>query len=381
MPLTIVACKNRKCFQDFLEVPFILHQKNPNWVPPLRTTTARILNKKNPFFQNANIQLWVAYLNKKPIGRIGCIINNTHNKFYNEKTGFWGFLETTNSDEVTSLLFSQAEQWANQQGIHTLRGPMNPSINYECGLQISAFDTKPFFMMTQNPEYYPTLVENQQYKKIKDLQAWIFERKNSNIEPRKMEIIKEIQTEYNISIRPLNIKNLTEELKLIVNIYNDAWSNNWGYLPLDLNELNYLISDLKLLLFPNFIYIAEINDEPCGFSIELPDLNQLLLKIRSGRLLPFNFLKLFWQIKVQKSITQGRIPLLGVLNKYRHIPIGVMLYFEYLTNCKAPKYSQAECSWILEDNEAMQAGLKLVNAKHYKTYRIYEKSLQPTDSI
>ena len=376
MIVTIIRCQSSKHFRDFLQVPFQLHKNDLNWVPPLRMTTKRILDKKNPLYKNADLALWVAYRNNKPVGRIAGIINHSHNQFYDEQIAFWGFFETENSDEVTSGLFRHVEEWVGSQGVIALRGPMNPSINYECGLQISAFDTKPFIMMPQNPDYYPNLVEKQGYEKIKDLQAWIATIGEAKIEPKKVKIIKALQKKHQVSIRPINMKDFSNEMESIAKIYNDAWQENWGYLPLDLEEFHYLASELKSIIMPEFIYIAEIAGIPCGFSVGIPDINQVLLSIRNGKLLPFNFLKILWKIKIKKSITQGRIPMLGVLKKYQHIPIGGMLYCEHLEKISASNCFQAEFSWILEDNQAMQSGLALMNAEHYKTYRIYQKTLK-----
>ncbi|KTC93468.1 hypothetical protein [Legionella cincinnatiensis] len=376
MSIDVVLCKKAKDFNNFLRVPFQLYQQNENWVPPLHYTVKHILDKKNPFYKSAQINHWIAYRKNQPVGRVSCIINQLHNTLYNEKVAFWGFFEAENSNEVSEALFAQVEQWALQQGMDTLRGPMNPSINYECGLQISAFDSKPYIMMPQNPEYYVQLVEQQGYKKIKDLQAWSVDIKQVKIEPQKINLMRALQKRYEIIVRPADVKNFTEELKLIVAIYNDAWSQNWGYLPLDLDEFVYLVSDLKTFIDPNLVYFAEVAGEPCGFSIAIPDLNQVLIKIRNGKLLPFNFLKLLWQLKVKKTINRIRIPLLGVLQKYQHLPVGGLLYYEYFRKIDQFNYQQGEFSWILEDNKAMQTGLEFVNATHYKTYRVYEKSLR-----
>lgn len=376
MSLDVIHCEKSNHFRDFLNVSYRLYKNDLNWVPPLQIVTKRILNKKNPFYKKAEISLWVAYKNNIPVGRIAGIINQTHNNFYKENIAFWGFFEAENSHEVTQALFKKIEEWASFHRVGKIRGPMNPSINYECGLQISAFDTKPFFMMPQNPEYYISLIENQGYEKIQDLQAWSINVDQAKIEPKKIRVMNAIQKKYDITIRCANIKSFTDEIKLISKIYNEAWCENWGYLPLDLEEFNYLISDLKSIIDPGLIYIAEIAGEPCGFSVGIPDLNQVLLPNRSGKLLSMHFLKLIWQIKIKKTINQFRIPLLGVSKKYQHLPIGAMLYYEYIK--KIPPQAQffeAECSWILENNHAMKAGLKLINATHYKTYRIYEKNL------
>jgi hypothetical protein len=376
MTVDVVYCKSTTQINDFLQVPFSLHQEDEHWIPPLKLTSKRILNKKNPFFAQAELSLWIAYRGKKPVGRIAGIINQAHNQFYSEKIAFWGFFEASNSEEIAACLFKTLETWALQKGMTNLRGPMNPSINYECGMQISAFDTQPFIMMPQNPEFYPKLVEKQGYTKLIDLQAWMVNMHEAYMDTKKIQIVKALQKKYNITIRRFNMKQFDKDLELIASIYNDAWQDNWGYIPLNLSEFKYLAADLKSLIMPNYIYIAEMNGEPCGFSVALPDLNQVFKNIRNGRLFPLNFIKLLWHIKVRKSINQGRIAMLGVLKKFQHLPVGAMLYYEYLVQTKGSICLRGELSWILENNLSMQAGLKLIHAHHYKSYRIYEKNIQ-----
>lgn len=374
MSTTLIYCKQVDYHGDFLKVPFLLHQYDPHWIPPLSASVKKILNKKNPFYQNAKIVFWVAYFGKKPVGRIAGIINELHNVYYKEKIAFWGYFESIHNHDVAAILFRTVEQWAVQQGMTALRGPMSPSINYECGLQLSAFDTNPFIMMPQNPPFYPVLVEQQGHIKIKDLQAWIIDRQGVKITSKKLQRIKAIQKHHDIRIRPINVKNFKQEVHIIAEIYNDAWRNNWGFLPLNVEEFLYLVKQLQFILSEDLIFVAEYSGEPCGFAVALPDINQVLQTIRNGRLLPFNFLKLIWQIKIKKVMTQGRFALLGVLQKYQTIPVGAMLYCHYFETTIL-KYQRFECSWILEDNIAMQSGLTWLNAQHYKTYRIYEKKL------
>lgn len=376
MTVEVVNCVNPTHFKDFLQVPFQLHQHDENWVPPLRMTIKRILSKKNPFFAQADVSLWIAYQDKKPVGRIAGIINQAHNQFYGENTAFWGFFEAQDNDEIASALFNTLEKWAGNKGMVNLRGPMNPSINYECGMQISAFETQPFIMMPQNPEFYPKLVEQQGHTKLIDLQAWMVSMQDAHMDTKKIQIVNSLQKKYGITIRRFNMKQFDQDLEIVASIYNDAWQDNWGYLPLNQQEFKYLAADLKSLIMPNYVYIAEMNGEPCGFSVALPDLNQVLKTVRNGRLSPLNFIKLLWHIKVKKSINQGRIALLGVLKKFQHLPVGAMLYYEYLEQTKDSICLRGELSWILENNLPMQAGLKLINAYHYKSYRIYEKNIQ-----
>lgn len=376
MSVDVIFCRTKKQFADFLQVPFALHQHDVNWVPPLRMTTKRILSKKNPFFQQAELGQWVAYRGRRLVGRIAGVINHVHNQHYQDNTVFWGFFESEDTPEVSAALFAAVEDWASAKGYARLLGPMSPSINYECGLQISAFESKPFLMMPQNPAYYPRLVEQQGFVKAKDLQAWIVDVDAAKMDVKKSHIIQALKKKYQVTIRSLDMANFDAEMNLLVSIYNDAWQHNWGYLPMNADEFKYLAKELKSFIMPNFVYIAEIGGVACGFSVALPDLNQIFATLRNGRLLPLNFIRLLWQLKVKKVIDQGRIPLLGVLNAYQHIPIGAMLYYEYLDKIKHIPCRRGELSWILEDNTAMQSGLRLVQAAPYKTYRLYEKNLK-----
>lgn len=375
MSVIVILVETKQQFKDFLQVPFNLHKKDPNWVPPLLAMVKDTFNKCNPFFKQANLQSWVAYKDKKPVGRISGIIHQVHNQFHNENIAFWGFFETDDCEETTTALFKEVESWASSQGMNALRGPMNPSTNHECGMQISAFDTKPFVMMTQNPDYYPRLVEKQGYKKNKDLQAWIIDASTTQVNPRLIQKIKGIQKRNNITIRSLNMKRFDEEVETIFQIYNDAWEKNWGFIPLTEEEYRHAAKDLKSIIIPELVYILEKDNEPVAFSVWLPDLNQALIHIRDGKLFPTGLLKLLWHTKIKKSMTQGRVPILGVKKQYQHLPLGGMLYAKYLDEIVDYGYSVSECSWILEDNIAMGTGLKLIGANHYKTYRIYEKSL------
>lgn len=375
MPMDVVPVSTHQHFRDFLHVPFRLHKSDPNWVPPLYAVMKNTFSKKNPFFKNALLQSWVAYDKGKPIGRISGIINKTHNDFHRDRVAFWGFFDAINCTETATALFKQVEEWAHRYQMTALRGPMNPSTNHECGLQISAFDTNPFIMMPQNPPYYADLVEQQGYTKAKDLQAWLIDANKTTINPKMIQKINALQQRNNIRIRILDMHRFDSELNIMFNIYNEAWEKNWGFVPVDFAEFRYMGNDMKSIILPQMIYILEIAGEPAAFSIWLPDLNQVLRYVRDGKLFPTGLLKLLWHTKIKKSITQGRVIGLGAKQKFQHMPLGAMLYLKYLQEALKLGYPLGECSWVLEDNHAMQAGLRFIDASHYKTYRIYEKSL------
>lgn len=380
--MDLVPVTTRKHFRDFLQVPFNLHKKDPLWVPPLHVMTKATLSKKNPFFKNAYLQSWVAYKNGKPVGRIAGIINKAHNDYHKDKIAFWGFFEAEDCQDTTSALFKQVEQWAKEQGMSAIRGPMNPSTNHECGLQVSGFDTKPSVMMTQNPEYYVNLVEQQGYEKARDLEAWFITKdtwltlkEDFNARTKMFQKFERIKQERQIRIRTVNMKRFDEEVETIFKIYNDAWENNWGFYPIREEEYRHMAKDLKSIIVPELVYILEVAGEPAAFSVWLPNINQALIHVRDGKLFPTGLLKILWHTKIKKTITQGRIPILGIKKKFQSLRLGAMLYVNYVLEPMKYGFDACEMSWVLEENRAMLDVLRWINAKHYKTYRIYEKEL------
>lgn len=371
----VVPVSTRLEKKHFIQLPWLLHGNDPNWVPPLRSIVKKNLDTtKNPFYAHAELKTWVAYRNKKPIGRIAGIINHAHNHYYNNKTAFWGFFECENDVHTTTALFQCLEQWAHQQGMDNLQGPVNPSTNHECGLQVSAFDTKPFIMMPQNPSYYPPLIEAAGHTKAKDLNAWLISS-NAKFNEKLMAKVDKISHSSDIKTRFIDMNKYEEEIEKIFTVYNDAWEKNWGFVPLNYDEFFYLANEIKPILIPQSILIVEVKNEIAAFGIWLPDMNQILIRIRNGKLLPTGLAKLFWHTKIKKTITQGRILALGVRHQFFHLHLGVLLYTEFYKTLPPLGYPLAECSWVLEDNIAMNTSLQLMNAQRYKTYRLYEKKL------
>ncbi len=375
MSLQILPVISKQDWRNFLNVPPLLHKHDPNWIAPLQISVKTTLSPKNPFFKRAKMQLWVAYRDNKPVGRIAGIINDAHNQFHNENIAFWGYFESENEQQTADALFKTVEEWAAAQGIQTFRGPVNPSTNYECGLQISAFDTQPYIMMTQNPEYYPALVESQGYVKAKDLDAWRIDSLKTTFHPRVIAKAKAFAAMHDITIRPVNIKRFEQEVEHIFATYNDAWEKNWGFIPMEKEEFLFLAKEMKPILTPQSCFIVEVAGEVAAFGIWLPDINQVLHKIRDGKLFPTGIFKLLWYTKVKKLINRGRVPTLGVRKKFRHLKLGSLLYTKFLEEVPTAGYHHNECSWILEDNKSMRTALRLMNAELYKTYRIYEKTL------
>jgi len=369
-----VTTKHEK--NEFIDLAWQLHGNDPNWISPLRLAVKNSLDtEKHPFYKQAKLQLWNAYRNGKCVGRIAGIINDAHNNFHEEKVVFWGFFECENNLETATALFNSVENWGKQNGMQILRGPVSPSTNYECGLQISAFETQPYIMMTQNPPYYVELVEKNNHFKAKDLNAWLLDGRQAEFHSRLLSKAKQAEKQESITFRHLDMKRFDEEVENILKIYNDAWEKNWGFVPMSDAEFRQMAKEMKSIVVPELIFIVEVNGEIAGFSLWLPDLNQVMAKIRNGNLFPTGLFKLIWHTKIKKSVTQGRILTLGIRKKFQALQLGPMMYLRYLELAPKLGYPLCECSWILEDNKAMNFGLKLMGAKNYKTYRVYDKSL------
>jgi hypothetical protein len=361
----------------FIQLAWDLNKNDPAWVPPLRLTVEDTLDtKKNPFYKHARIRLWNAYRDGKHVGRISATIDDRHNEFHGEKVGFWGFLETIEDKTVTDALFKAAEAWVKAQGMSACRGPMNPSTNHECGMLINNFGHEPYMMMTHNLAYYPGMVEAQGYAKIKDLYAFNL-KAPQEFEPRIAKVAELVKKKGNIRFRPIDMKNFQRDVDLIREIYNDAWEKNWGFVPTDDAEFAHMAKSMKDVIWPNYCLLAFIEDKPIGFSLSLPDINQVLKEIPSGKLLPFGIFKLLNGLRPKaKKINRVRVITLGVKKAFRGTGVASVFYYETYKQCMKDGMWGGEASWILEDNREMLSAIESFGGvPPYKTYRIYEKLL------
>lgn len=370
---TVQSPKEKRAFIDF---EWEVNQRTPNWVSPLRLERHKILNtKKNPFFQHAEIELFLAHRENRIVGRIAAITNENHNIFQQDTAGFWGFFECINDQEAANGLFDVVAKWLRAKGKDFMLGPMNPSTNDEAGLLIDGFDTPPFVMMTHNPDYYPALCDGFGHQKAKDLFAWISTTENAqkNITEKMSRVAEKIQQKYHIKLRNLRLKNLDAEVKLIKEIYNDAWSHNWGFVPFTDAEINKLAADLKTIADENLLFIAEKDGQPIAFSLTLPNINEVLAKIPNGRLFPFGIFKLLFGIKKIKTV---RVIVLGVKREFQFTGLGSVFYIETIKKAMQQGYTGGEMSWILEDNHPMNRAIAAIGSQCYKTYRIYRYDLK-----
>jgi len=371
----IVQVKSKKLINAFIKFPFKLYKDDPYWVAPLIMEQKTFLNKKkNPFFEHSDAQFFLAYKDGKIAGRISAHTNTQHNKTHNDKIGFFGFFECIKDQNIADALFDAAKDWLKEKGMDTMRGPASFSVNDECGLLVDAFDSSPMLMMTYNPEYYVGLLENYGLEKTMDLYAY-----HVPVKPppeRLSRLAKKIEKRGHFTIRALpskNKKKLRSDIETIYHLYEEAWKDNWGYVPCSAREFDLIVDKLLPIIRPEFVFIAEIEGKPVGLSVTLPDYNFILKKIK-GRLFPFGWLKFLLNVN---KIPGLRVPIMGVLDEYKNRGIDVAFYcksFETAANHKNP-YKDAEFSWVLETNNMMNKIAKTLTAEVYKTYRLYDKSI------
>jgi GNAT superfamily N-acetyltransferase len=363
--------------RQFIRLPFSLYRDDPNWVPPLAMDLKRKMNpRKNPFFRNADVAYFLAERDGRITGRICAIRNGLHNDYHNDRVGFFGFFESENDPDTTEALVEGASQWLRDHGLDTMRGPASYSENEEYGLLVDGFDRPPMAIMPYNPPHYINLLEGAGFEKAKDLYAWYLDRDIMKIPKKLHRIVDRIRRRKGVVFRDVNLKDVKGELARIKTIYNDAWSDNWGFLPWTDDLLEYMAPDFKMILIPELVLLAEVDGEPAGFSLVIPDVNQPIKHI-GGRLFPFGWLHLLRNIKKTKGI---RYVVMGVCKKFRNRGLETVFYIETLTRGQARGHEFCEMSWVIEDNDLMNKAIESFGAQRYKTYRIYDKALAPKEA-
>jgi GNAT superfamily N-acetyltransferase len=366
----IVPVANGHGLDGFISFPYDHYRGDPLWVGPLRRDVRTLLSRqKNPFFRHAEAQYFLARCGGRTVGRIGAIKNDAHNREHNDRVGFYGFFDSVSDQTVASALFDAAAAWLRGKGFTVMRGPMNPSINDACGLLVQGFDTPPTLMMPHNPPYYADLHHRYGFTKAKDLLVY----QSTGTEPpeRIVRAANVIARRKGIALRGVNPTRLGQEVELVKALYNQAWERNWGFVPLSEAEIDHLAQQLKPILVPDLVCLAERDGKAVGFAVALPDLNVALRHNPSGRLLP-GIVKVLWHAR---KVTRLRILLLGVLPEYRGTGVDALLYHWIWTKGIEHGFTWAEAGWVLEDNAAMKNASAQLGFAPYKTYRIYDKPL------
>lgn len=371
--------ESKKDWDEFIGLPWMIYQGNEHWVPPLRIAVRDTLDvTKNPFFKHASMYAIIAQRDGKTVGRLIGVIDDNHNRHHDEKTAFFGFYECIDDQQLSDAMFEDVEKWARERGMTMMRGPMNPSTNHECGLLVEGFNDSPNVMMTYNPPYYAKLLEKRGYAKAKDLFAYDIDGRKVKFSDKLMAQAEKLKAGGRVTFRGINVKDFDREVERILEIYNDAWEKNWGFVPMEPEEFRHMAKDMKMIMDPNLLLVAEVMGEPAAFALTLPDVNQAMKKIHNGKLLPTGLLKLLWNTKGpgrRKTINRCRILTLGIKKKYREMGIGPLLYAEYLKRGPQNGYPVGEASWILEDNIPMNRALEHMCGQRTKVYRIYDRPI------
>ena len=379
MSLEVLPVERNRRLSEFIDVPWRIPAitSDPAWVPPLRMMVKDLVDTKaDPFYRRAERQLWVAYRNGVPVGRIGAIENRAHNEFHGDRVGFFGFFESTDDPEVARRLFAVAAEWLQGRGLTEMRGPMNPSTNHDCGVLVDGFDQHPVFLTTWNPPYYDALIKGAGVAAAKDLVGyWLpYGEAGFQVPPRVEALAMRAKERAKLTFRDIDPKRYWDEVELCWQIYNSAWERNWGFVPMTRDEFMFQAKGLKPLLLPQFAFLAEVNGEPAGFMLCVPDFNRILKRIPNGRMFPLGLLKI---LTGKSKLKTGRIMALGIKEQYRSGSILPVFMHESLRRAVAYGSTGAEASWILEDNAAMRQPIDAWGGRVYRKWRIYERPLTP----
>jgi hypothetical protein len=371
MPVQIerIERDDQRALHRFVTFPWKVYAGDPHWVPPLIGDSKKAL-RHHPFHEHAAVDYFIARRDGRDVGRIAAIENRLHNEVHGERVGFFGFFEVMDDDEAARALLSEVETWAAARSLTHLRGPASFSSNEEWGLLVDGFDGSPCVMMTYNPPRYVRQIEACGFVKAKDLVAYFLD--NPDPPERVMRVAEALAARKGVVVRPLDMRRFDAEVGKIRVVYNKAWEKNWGFVPMTEAEITHMAKELRPVVKPQLVLMAEKDGEPVGFAMALPDLNAAL-KHANGHLYPFGLLKLLWHAR---RIHKLRVLTLGLIPEYRATGIDQLFYLRLFQGGRKLGIDQGEFSWILEDNRAMRQALDKLGARVYRTYRIYEKPLQ-----
>lgn len=360
--------------RQFLHLPWSLYADDPAWIPPLLLERKEHFSTRNPYFQHAEVKAWLVRRAGRPVGRICAQVDRLHLQRYDDGTGFFGMLEAQDDPEIFRVLFDTAERWLRAQGMNRVRGPFNFSINEECGLLVDGLDTPPVVMMGHARPYYPERVAEQGYAGVQDLLAYYIDI-NFSAPPGFDRLAARVASR--VRLRSMSHKHFQRDLGIIKDIFEDAWAQNWGFIPFTDEEFTALGKNLKFLVPRDFVRIAEVDGEPAGMMVVFPNLNEAIRDL-NGRLLPLGWLKLLWRLKVS-GLKTGRVPLMGVRRRFHNSRLGAVLALMMITSLRSVVrrrgMREVEMSWILEDNKGMCNIIESLGGWAYKRYRVYQKNL------
>ncbi len=365
--VAVRAVRGRREMREFIRLPWRVYEGDPFWVPPLLAERRRFFDRRrNPFFRQAEAEYFAPERSGRIGGTMAAFIDREDLRLHDAAAGLFGFFETIRDYDVAARLFDAARQWLGERGMRLMRGPFNFSTNHEVGLLVDGFENPPVVLTTYNPPYYREFAERYGFTKAKDLYAYWIDR--GPPPPGMVQAAERVRERANVRVRPVNLRAYRREALTIREIYNRAWSQNWGFVPVGEEEVVEVARALKLIADPDLTLIAELDGRPVGFVICLPDVNRAI-KPLDGRLLPLGWLKF---LRERRRIDFIRIFALGVLPEHHPVGIGALLYLHVWEAGLRKGYRAGEMSWILEDNLPMNTAAQLMGGRIYKTWRIYE---------
>jgi GNAT superfamily N-acetyltransferase len=359
----------------FVDLPFRLFKHDPTWVPPLRISVFDRISPKYPANDHQETALWMAYRDGKPVGRIGACVDRMFNEFQDESWAWVGFFESFDDSEAAAALFDAACRWAASKGVEECVGPASFTTNDECGLLVDGFEHPPMILTPQNPPYYERLWVDAGWEPAMDLWGFTFDLEKDGLGERQQRILRRLKERADIQVRPMRMDDFDAEVERFFDVYHSAWARNWGFAPMNEAEIKHLAKNLKQILDPELTLIAESKGRPVGVALILPDANEAMHKVRSGRLLPLG-----WQTLLRgvKKTTGARIFALGVRADQQSRALGPLLYGEIVDRLKNhPRIERVEASWILATNTPMNAPIAAAGGVRYKTWRMYRRKALP----
>lgn len=358
--------------RKFIDVPFRLHAGDPSWIPPLRLSVYDRLSPKHPANQHQETALWVAYRDGRPVGRIGACVDSMFNDFQGERWGWVGFFDCTDDKETAGAMFDAATTWAASHGAETCVGPACFTTNDELGLMVEGFDDPPTVLTLQNPPYYEPLWTGHGWEPAMDLLGWNFDRRTTELSERQRRALDRIQKRAQVVARGIDMSNFDAEVGLFFEVYNAAWSENWGFAPMPEAEVRHLAKQLKQIINPNWAFgLQTLDGTPVAVCLALPDMNRPMQRVRSGRLLPFGWYPLLTE---RKKISHARVWALGVRPDYQHLALGPLLYREIVDRLASdPFIETAEASWTLASNHRINDQIEAMGGRRSKVWRLYQR--------
>lgn len=377
MPVEIKPARTKREIKAFIRFPFDLYRSEPLWVAPLNSERRKMLDRSsNPFFEHAEAEYLTAWRDGRMVGRMSAHVDNNLNEFQDNRWGLFGFFECEEDQEAADALLKAGAEWLKERGRDRMIGPMSFTTNDECGILVDGFDKPPSILTDWTMPYYPKLLEASGFVKAMDTFMWSLRvDQRDSVHPAIWQMADEVKTKYGITVRPMRTNDLEREVERFLEVYDEAWEKNWGFVPLNHAEARHYAKALKPILDDNWAFIAEHDEsgEVVGASLTLPDFNQVLVKL-NGRLLPFGWIKALW---LTRKIDRVRVFALGVKRDWQHTGIAAKMYALHFDSAERTPQSWGETGWILESNVPMNRAMQGMGGEITRRYRIYELLLEP----